>query len=375
MTDYEIEMEFDEALEEFPEDKQPVNLSYWNSGSEYKNRLSKILKYETEQDLFDYEYWFPKDARKLIAKKLGFSDKDHDNLLYAPISQSTLSIVTLAVFLSKQKAKLGIVAPVYFTVETCCTDLKVPYTLFEDFMENINETFDVELLLCSDCDAFWFTSPVNSCSIYYNKRVTDGIQKLLDAGKLVIIDESLCVNGMELSRTFGAQENLLYIYSPHKTLGIQGIKFSEIVVHNKYYDDIDSLEDCYGGSLNYSCQQGSVHFASGNFDECVSFYNTFWKENLKVVKDVLGRYDFAQISPEVNGHYAMIFIDFRIDDKQFVDAMKALMKSQGYFVYPGVMQGFYSSKRFCFRINMLLNKEDLEKGLTAVLNWMQSVKG
>ena len=44
MTDYEIEMELDEALEEFRGLKPPVNLSYWNSGSDYKAQIKKILK-------------------------------------------------------------------------------------------------------------------------------------------------------------------------------------------------------------------------------------------------------------------------------------------------------------------------------------------
>lgn len=372
MTDYEIEMELDDALLAFPNEK-PVNLSYWNSGSEYKARLKKILRYETEQEVFDYEYYFPESSNREIARKFGFSDKDFENLLFAPIAQSTLCIASLVVLLSKRQLKLGMVAPVYFSVQSCCDDLKVPYTLFDDFIEDINGTFDADRLLESDCDAFWFTSPVNAASIYFNDKVKGGIQRLLDAGKLVVLDESLCVNGMELSRTFGIQENLIYIYSPHKTLGIQGIKFSTIVVHQKNYDEIDSLEDCYGSALNYSCQQGVVHFISENFDECIAFYNAYWRENLEVVRRVLGRYDFAHVSPNVYGHYAMVFIDRLVEDRGFVDAMKKLMKEQGYFIYPGVMQGFDSDRHFCFRVNMLLDKKDLEQGLGVVLDYLRGL--
>jgi hypothetical protein len=34
------------------------------------------------------------------------------------------------------------------------------------------------------------------------------------------------------------------------------------------------------------------------------------------------------------------------------------------------MHGFDISKQFCFRINLLLNKTDLEKGLISVLDYM-----
>ena len=374
MTDYEIEMELEAALKTLPEDRQPVNLSYWNSGSDYKKKLAEKIKLCEKSDLFDYQYFFPDRIKRDLARKLGFSDQAYENSFFAPLSQSTLSIVTLAIFLKKYGKKVGIIEPVYFSAQSCFDDLAIPYRLFGGYMENINSTFDAEELLQSDCTAFWFTSPVNSCSIYFTEKVTKGIQKILDAGKMVILDESLCVNGFELSRVFGAQENLIYIYSPHKTLGLQGIKFSYIVVHKKYYDDIDSLEDIYGGSLNYSCQEGAEHFVSKNFDDCLKVYNTFWQKNLLKVKALVKDYDFVRIPPETFGHYAMLFIDRPVDDKNFLEAMKQLMKDTGYFVYPGIMQGFRSEKGLYFRVNMLLNTDDIEKGLKTVLDFIKNKK-
>ena len=372
MTDYEIEMELDRAVQDCQKQGYPsVNLSTWNSGSEYKEQLKNILKLDNGFDIFDYQYYFQEDARKKLAYKLGFSAEDCKKEFFHALTQSTLSIATIAVLLSRMETKLGIISPYYFSVPDCCDDLKLPYTIFADFMEDINESFDVDLLLKSDCTAFWFTSPLNSCSIYFGQRVTDGIQKLLDAGKLVILDESLCINGRELSRTFGIQENLIYIYSPHKALGIQGIKFSVLVAHKKFYDDIDSLGDSYGGSLNYSCQQGYFHFISPNFDECMTVYNKFWQKNLSAARQVLASYSFASLSAETYGHYAMIFIDSTLDDRCFVDAMKQLMREKGYFVYPGVMQCFDPKHHFCFRINLLLNRTDLEHGLKAVLDFFK----
>ena len=374
MTDYEIEMELDEAEKECRE-HPPVNLSYWNAGSEYKEKIKKILKLDSEQDVFDYYYYFPEDVKEVIADKLGFSADDCKKAFFHALTQSTLSIAMISILLSKMPAKLGIITPYYFSVPDCCDALKMDYTIFDDFMENINESFDADLLLQSDCNAFWFTSPLNSCSIYFKQRVTEGIQKLLNAGKLVILDESLCINGRELSRTFGIQENLIYIYSPHKALGIQGIKFSVLVVHKKYYDAINSLNDSFGGSINYSCRQGYHHFISPNFGECLSIYNQFWAENLSLVRHILSDYDFATVSPEVSGHYAMIFIDRTIDDRHFVDAMKMLMKDKGYFAYPGVMQCLDLKHRFCFRLNLLLNKADVEQGLRAVLDYFKDNRG
>lgn len=374
MTDYEIEMELEAALEALPKENPPVNLSDWNSGSDYKEKLASVVKLGKKSDLFDYQYFFPDCIKKDLAHKLGFSDEAYENSFFAPVSQSTLSIVTLAIFLKKHNQKVGIVEPVYFSVQSCVDDIGIPYRLFSDYMENINSTFDVEELLQSDCTAFWFTSPVNSCSIYFKERVTKGIQKLLDAGKIVILDESLCVNGYELSRVFGVQENLLYIYSPHKALGLQGIKFSYVVCHTKYYDDINNLEDIYGGSLNYSCLEGAEHFVSKNFDDCLKLYNTFWQKNLLKVKALVKDYDFVRIPPETFGHYAMLFIDQPVDDKNFLEAMKQLMKDTGYFVYPGIMQGFKSEKGLYFRVNMLLNTDDIEKGLKAVLDFIKNKK-
>ena len=372
MTYYEIENELEAFLKSFPKDRQPTCLSYWNSGSDYKEKIAATVKLCGKSDLFDYQYFFPDSIKKDIAHKLGFSDDAYEKSFFAPLSQSTLSIVTVAIFLKKYDQKVGIIEPIYYSAQDCFDDFAVPYRLFSDYMENINSTFDADALLQSDCTAFWFTSPINGCSIYFKDHVIKGIQKLLDAGKMVVLDESLCVNGMELSRALGVQENLIYIYSPHKTLGIQGIKFSYVVVHTKYYEDINNLEDTYGGSLNYSCQEGAEHFISKNFDDCLQRYTNFWQENFLKVKGILKNYDFAHVLPETFGHYAMIFIDRPVTDACFIEATKFLMKEKGYYVYPGAMQGFDSKKGFCFRVNMLLNATDIEKGLRAVLDYIKN---
>ena len=346
MTEYEVEM----AL------AGGVNLSYWNPGSEYKAQIKDILKFDFESDFFDYEYYISEKFQKVVATKLGVSEANFKFAGLSVFSQSTVSIVTVSAFLARKNLKLGIVSPVYFSVQTCCNDLKIPCMFFDEFAENINENFDPDLLLKSECDAFWFTSPINSTSIYFSQKVKDGIQKLLDFGKWVFLDESLCVYGKELLRTFG----------------IQGVKFSVVVAHRKYYNEIDCLKDCYGGSLNCSNLQGVTHFASPNFDECVTFYNKFWRDNLGLVKSILTQYDFAHVSSEIAGHYAMIFMNSSVETPKFVKAMKVLMQEQGYYVYPGLMQGFDTTRHFCFRVNMLLNRDDLKKGLFAVLDYFKN---
>ena len=70
----------------------------------------------------------------------------------------------------------------------------------------------------------------------------------------------------------------------------------------------------------------------------------------------------------------MIFIRCAVDDASFVEAMKRLMKEKGYFVYPGILQGFDPEKCFCFRINMLLNSNDIENGLKAVLEYIKNTE-
>jgi len=374
MTDYEIEMELQDAQNSFPVDKRPVNLSYWNSGKEYKSELQQILDYESEQNIFDYEYYLPKGTEKPVALKLGFSVDDYEKIELDPLVQSTLAISSLVAFFSNQKMTVGIIRPAYFTVEDCCKDFKVPYKIFDEFTQNFNESLDSKKLLSSSCDVFWFTSPINSMSVYFSNQVVKEIQKILDAGKIVVLDESLALNGMELSRTFGAQENLIYIYSPHKTLGIQGIKFSVTVVHKKLFEEIDKIKDYYGGSLNYASQQGVAHFISKNFDDCVAFYKKFYLENKQCAIDIIQKYDFAHVSSQIAGHYAMIFLDWAIDDETFVASMKKCMKQFGYFVFPGIMQDFNTSKRFCFRINLLLNRNDIKQGLTQVLEYLRLLK-
>lgn len=149
---YEIEM--DKILTAFSEMDRPVNLSYWNSGSEYKAQLKKILKFDTERDFFDYQYYIPECIHKMVADKLGFSEEYSRLARISTFSQSTLSIVTLVAFLSRKKLQVGIVVPAYFSVQICCEDFKVPYIIFDNFLSDFNATFDAGFLLKSDCDVF-----------------------------------------------------------------------------------------------------------------------------------------------------------------------------------------------------------------------------
>ena len=118
-------MELDKASKALSKETQSVNLSYWNAGSEYKAQLKDILKYESVQDIFDYQYYLPESIKKNIATKLGFSSEDFYESQGFAFSQSTHSIVTIAVFLSQRNLKTGIIAPAYFTAQTCLDDLKV----------------------------------------------------------------------------------------------------------------------------------------------------------------------------------------------------------------------------------------------------------
>ena len=85
MTDYEIEMELEAALEALPKENPPVNLSDWNSGSDYKEKLASVVKLGKKSDLFDYQYFFPDCIKKDLAHKLGFSDEAYENSFFAPV--------------------------------------------------------------------------------------------------------------------------------------------------------------------------------------------------------------------------------------------------------------------------------------------------
>ena len=102
MTDYEIEMELDKAVEECQMGGvTPVNLSYWNSSPAYKIQMKKILKLDSGPDIFDYYYYFPEEVKDIIIQKLGFSAEDRKKAFFHALSQSTLSIVVTTALLLK----------------------------------------------------------------------------------------------------------------------------------------------------------------------------------------------------------------------------------------------------------------------------------
>ena len=88
MTYYEIENELEAILKSFPKDRQPTCLSYWNSGSDYKEKLAATVKLCGKSDLFSVvialRYLLPRKSflvfKKALVQEIGRTVKNASTL-------------------------------------------------------------------------------------------------------------------------------------------------------------------------------------------------------------------------------------------------------------------------------------------------------
>lgn len=185
----------------------PFNVSDWNPSNEFKLKVQHVSEMKNSFNSIDYvfSYTFNEDSHNNILKKLGYDNSlDKRAILITPNGSS--SIRNVLHWLKENKFnKLLAISPTYFTVFCGCNDYGIDCK--EIFLQRENYSFFVEETELFDnvkqVDAIWITSPIYCTSTYFKDTMINNFIKILEMGKYIIADESLCISGHELIRKLG----------------------------------------------------------------------------------------------------------------------------------------------------------------------------
>lgn len=353
---------------------KPFNVSSWYVSECFKTKFFQYFSPPMIGNAVDYVYSYSieKELRNRALEKLGADDIDNTMILVTP--NNTISIIN-AVNLIKccGYKKVCIVNPSYFSVLKALQSIGLPYSMIN--MRRIKDTYSIPLeeILTCDCDAIWITSPVFSTGVYLGIEEQQKIKVLLNKGFFVVTDESFALHGYELIRQIGTHKNFVSIYSPHKSISCNGIKFSCIITSTEFEDFLEQWVDVLCGNLPLSSYVAFYHFLSDNFNRCHKLFVDEMEMTRRTIKPLLeGKHHYTDQTSA--GSLSTIYFqnipfEYTKTDVFFQNLLENTYSS----IYPGWLNGFGHDTNLCFRINLALDGIQFRQSLIRIIKYLESL--
>lgn len=354
--------------------KNITNVSDWNPSYEFKSEICEILAENYTIDNIDYIFSYTQswDRKNDVLNRLGFNA--NSSILFT--HSGSASILNCINFLhSKNINRLVILCPAYFTVFYACKIYGIEcikvYLNRNDYGYNID--YSILLKYKSKNTAFWITNPVYCTSVYYKSNMIEIFKSLLETN-IVVFDENLCVSSKELSWQLGRYDNFVGIYSPHKSICINGNKFSVVIASKGYQDFFDAWSDVLCGCLSTGNDIAISHYLSDNFSKYNSaflnriIHNKFNIENICKTEGV----DFDE---ESYGYLITVFFqNINANIGINIKFIEDIMFNTGIRFIPGKRNHFCDNMGFCFRINLATYNDKLYHTLKHAFKYINNGK-
>jgi histidinol-phosphate/aromatic aminotransferase/cobyric acid decarboxylase-like protein len=353
-----IELDMLEDLDDLADEyarafgKPPFNVSHWDSARSFTDRIAESLPLSRLPNVFDYQYSYELEAaHPALVRKLGFPAGRHACL----ITPSGTSAIVCLLNLLRTLPITGVVttSPVYFPV----IHNAAAYGIRLTHRPMIRRTggFRLSPSILSDqippSEAIWVTNPVYSAGVYLADEDIAALRRHSDRGGLVIADEALAIPGRELSRALGSHENFLGLYTPHKALCVNGVKFGAIVADGAYQRHFDHWADVLIGGIGIGATVAVEHFLSDRFDQYQRAYMEQILEGRHFVDALADRLPGIELDRDASGHFVSMYAS-KIPGDLDLAGMRALTWASGASFITGRRNHFGEGVPFCWRINL-----------------------
>lgn len=349
----------------------PFNVSHWNSSKKYNDQLYTLLDIPAQAVVFDYIYSYSiskADRRRLIQM---LCEQGSEQLMTLIVQSSTIAILNVVNLLKYlQIQKLCVLKPFYFSVASCCDSLGINYDYEYLELQHGQPLIPFDRILSNSYDAVWITSPMFCTGNSFDNIQVGHLLYLLQAGKYVIIDESLVPSGQELLRVLPVSHYLINIYSPHKSLAVNNIKFAAILCDVMYEDFLEQWVDVFSGGLSMSNYDAVYHYMSANFLVCDKYHTNYVCSNIKRLLQVTREFD-VEILHEPPSHYASI----RLRKTRGIDSIatvSSVIKSTYCSYIPGSLTGLDEYYGDTFRVNLTLSSDELYGAVGLILSYLNA---
>lgn len=322
-------------------------------------------------NISDYHYSYEYDnviKRKAVHRLIGTSANNLDCVFTC---NATSAICCIADYLKKQGYhKICILEPAYFSVYACLSSFNLNVckeTIILDNVGNVEVPYDS--IIQNKYDVVWITSPIFSTGIYFTKKQITYINALLQKGILLIIDESAASPNCPLTPSLLPNENIISIFSPHKYLALNSIKFAAIICTKsacKYFED---WIDVFIGALPLSTCTAIKHYLSPNYNLCLNAHDKYIKSNILQVQELCTLFPDNSYNGIASNYITICNKKCSyINSLKYLDMFNIMRQTHVSFV-PGYINGFSESWGFCYRINLTLDIHILKNYLGRLFNY------
>lgn len=334
---------------------QVNNVSHWDSSSKFQQSMNRVLHFPREVYPWNYHYSYsiPEKYREKLLSRIGINSCVDAVPIIFP--SSTISIVNILNLLSKcGKKKMCILQPSYFSVAPCCEKFGIDYEFEYITFNNFGIQIPFENIINNQYDCIWITNPIYSAGILLDKNYIKQLLALKEKGIMLIFDESLIIPGYETARNIEFDINTIAIYSPHKAISMNGVKFSAVICNSFYEDFFDHWIDVFSGALSCSNRNAIYHYVSDNYlNSCLPQYNNYIEKVRTEVENVIEQFPDAYTYPNCIGHYMNIFTKTSINSNtQLLNFIENISKKYYISLIPGIANGYNPKSPFSFRINL-----------------------
>lgn len=353
------------------------NVSYWDSSVDFQKHMAQALVVPPQSQPWNYYYSYSisKEERLQVLKHLGVQMQQIQSTMGLLLQSSTVAIVNMINLLVHfNRKRLCILQPAYFSVSLCCSMLSLEYGTEQISFANGNPQIPITKIIEGRYDCIWITSPIFCTGYYPDKEFQNNIEFLKSLGMTLIFDESLALPGKELIRSFPIDQKIFAIYSPHKSIAINGLKFAVIICDIFYEDFLEQWVDVFSGALGVSNRDAILHYISPNYlEDCYPAYKTYIKQTKKIVSDIVKQFPFASILPSTEGHYINIFLDLKVQGKnELLKFLNDIIHECLASFIPASLNGFDSSQGFGFRVNLTRDILELEGAVSRIMQYINT---
>jgi len=360
--------------------RPPINVSHWNPAED----LGAQLRRGTQADMPDgalacllghdpipYRYSHTLPALDAVVAKFGF-DADRVGALIA--ENGTTCIAAVANWLKLNGVtEVVLLAPYYFTTPHNLQRLgiavrEVPLACGRNGVYALPDDLDLRR-----GQALWLTNPVYSTGVYALERHCEALRRMADRGAIVVADEALALRPSALGRDLGGHPNFVGIYTPHKSICMNGIKFSAIVFHPRHQAAFADWAEVLSGALSLAAVAAVEHFVSPAFDayraDFLALTRRVRQWHRRLVYSVAGA---VEIDAQSEGHFLMVYVPaLPAQLGQEIDFLAEALEQSGCTLVPGTRSGFDARRGFCFRVNLARDCEAFRDGLRALYAFLQ----
>ncbi|WP_342724156.1 hypothetical protein AAFG07_34540 [Bradyrhizobium sp. B097] len=345
--------ELNDLVEEYARNhrREPTDVSHWDPSPEFVQTVRAALPFPKTMDPIPYRYSYHLLTKSAVLRKLGL-DSNEVGALFTENGSESISSVSNALKLTGV-TDVHILDPSYFTTHHNLSRLGI--RVHRTTRARLDDTLGALRNLPPTPDhAIWVTDPIYNTGVYLPEEFIDALVVKANEGTKVVVDETLSIFPGRLAKAMGPSHQFFGIYTPHKAICVNGMKFSIVVFRKALESSFEDWADVLSGGLGISSLAAVEHFLSDDYDQ----YRKAFLEAIDPVRkwhtELVASFGHrVALDKSSTGHFATVYFrNISASLGTSIDFLRSVIEHTGTFFIPGNRSGFSPDLGFCFRINL-----------------------